>query len=315
MKQENMLVYRNPYILEFMYGYNSKNEITLEFYAGNDAVQNIVMQPTDNEPKRLYHYCSFEAFSNIVLSRKIWLTPLSNMNDKKEVLWFLELLDRNIHERNKSEKQNLLYMMLKAIIMLNLEDAYASCYTTLCDNFEKWEIYGDKQCGICFEINPRVLPITRDLPFKGCAGEQNLNSCAFLKINYDHEQQNDAILNVLNLISKNNKVFEYANYLSKVAYFCKRRNFKTEEEWRILYSPKINLEKINEINDFNKFDISSLKDENFVKHYEIPLLNGFITKIIIGSESKIKKSDIMYLIQKSGLDNINNPIEIVNSDI
>lgn len=38
MKQENMLGYRNPYILEFMYGYNLENEITLEFYVGNDTV-------------------------------------------------------------------------------------------------------------------------------------------------------------------------------------------------------------------------------------------------------------------------------------
>lgn len=56
--------------------------------------------------------------------------------------------------------------------MLNLEGAYASYYTTLCDNFEKREIYRNKQRGICFEINPRVLPITRTLPFKSCAGNK-----------------------------------------------------------------------------------------------------------------------------------------------
>lgn len=319
MQNDSMLNYREPYLFEFLNCYTPEGTISQYFYAANGAKEARVMPPLPDEPNKLYHYCSFESFSNILLNRKIWLTPLSNMNDKKEITWFLELLKKQILSSHKNKHQIQLYFMLQEIIKLNLDDAYASCYTTLCDDFGKWELYGDNQKGICFEINPKILPITRDLPLKVADGEQILNSCAFLKVNYNHQQQQDAISNVLNSLAKDNKVYEYANYLSKVAYFCKRKNFKTEREWRILYSPKVKLENNREITDFNNFTISSIKthkkNDTIIKHFEIPLLNGFITKIIIGSNSQINIEDVNNLIVKSGLDIQKYPIEITYSEI
>ena len=61
-------------------------------------------------------------------------------------------------------------------------------------------------------------------------------------------------------VKDKNKIFDYANYLSKLAYTCKNPAYSDENEWRILYTPLcINPTRKIEILDNKEFKISSIK--------------------------------------------------------
>jgi len=123
-----------------------------------------VVPPTSKEPDKLYHYTSLEAFFNMISTKQIRLTSLFNMNDTKEVVWFYRLLDSQIAQLHLS--QNRVANIIKEMTRVNLQDAYSTCFTTLKDKNGKWDVYGAKHTGVCFEINPKILPVTRDLPMR-----------------------------------------------------------------------------------------------------------------------------------------------------
>ena len=278
-----------------------------------------VVSPSSKEPDKLYHYTSLEAFYNMISTKQIRLTSLFNMNDTKEVIWFYRLLNSQIAQLHLS--QNRVANIIKEMTRVNLQDAYSACFTTLKDKNGKWDVYGAKHTGVCFEINPKILPITRDLPMRDSEGVMCLNTCAFLKVNYSQNIQKKTIKDILKLAVKDkNKIFDYANYLSKLAYTCKNPAYSDENEWRILYTPLCTnpTQKI-EILDNKEFKISSIKSHikngKPSQYCEIPILDGFITKVIIGSKCVATVEDINNLLTKYSYNTPEFPILIERSSI
>ena len=278
-----------------------------------------VAPPTLKEPSKLYHYTSFDAFYSMVSTKKMRLTSLFNMNDSKEVIWFYRLLNSQIAQLHLS--QDIIANMTREITRINLKEAYSACFTTLKDKNGKWDAYGAKHTGICFEINPKILPITRDLPIRTIEGSMCLCSCAFLKVNYSKNIQKKTIKDILKLARKDkNNFFNYANFLSKIAYTCKNPAYSDENEWRILYTPfcKNPTQKI-EILDNKEFKISSIKthikNDRPSQYCEIPILDGFITKVIIGSKCEANINDIKTLLDNSHYNTTKHPILIEKSSI
>ncbi len=278
-----------------------------------------VVSPTSKEPYKLYHYTSIDAFYNMISTKKMRLTSLFNMSDTKEVVWFYRLLNSQIAQLHLS--QNRVANIIKEMTRVNLQDAYSACFTTLKDKNGKWDIYGAKHTGVCFEINPKILPVTRDLPMRDQECAMCLNTCAFLKVNYSQNIQKKIIKDILKLAVKDkSKVFNYANYLSKLAYTCKNPAYSDENEWRILYTPFFpNPTQKTEILNNKEFKISSIKSHikngKPSQYCEIPILDGFITKVIIGSKCCATIDDLKALLANSQYNTAEHPITIEFSSI
>ncbi len=312
-----MYSYTEPKMFDWMYCFNENGEINT--YCCVVGSGSGVTPPTSKEPSKLYHYTSLDSFCKIVSTKKMYLTSLFNMNDTKEVIWFYRLLNSQIAQLHLS--QDKIANAVRAITRINLQDAYSVCFTTLKDKNGKWDTYGVKHTGVCFEINPKILPITRDLPMRDSEGSICLYTCAFLKVNYNQNIQKKTIKDILKLAIKDkNNFFNYANYLSKVAYTCKNPSYSDENEWRILYTPlcKNPTQKI-EILDNKEFKISSIKSHikngKPSQYCEIPILDGFITKVIIGSKCTATINDIKTLLNNSQYNTTEHPIIIEKSKI
>lgn len=312
-----MYNYTEPKMFDWIRYYD--NNGNLSAYCCVEGLGPEIIPPTEKEPSKLYHYTSLDAFFNIIKTKKMRLTSVFNMNDKKEAIWFYRLLDSQIAQLHLL--QNRIVNIIKEITRVNLQDAYSTCFTTLKDKNGKWDTYGAKHTGVCFEINPKILPVTRDLPMRDSEGVMCLNTCAFLKVNYSQNLQKKTIKDILKLaLTDKGKIFNYANYLSKLAYTCKNPAYSDENEWRILYTPlcKNPTQKI-EIVDNKEFKISSIKSHikngKPSQYCEIPILDGFITKVIIGSECTATIDDIKTLLANSQYNTTEYPIVIENTNI
>lgn len=295
------------------------NNGNLSAYQCVEGLSPEIMPPTEKEPSKLYHYTSCDAFFNIIKTKKMYLTSVFNMNDKKEAIWFYRLLDSQIAQLHLS--QNRIVNIVKEMTRVNLQEAYSTCFTTLKDKNGKWDVYGAKHTGVCFEINPKILPITRDLPMRDDEGVMCLNTCAFLKVNYSQNIQKKIIKDILKLaLTDKGRIFDYANYLSKLAYICKNPAYSDENEWRILYTPLFaNPTRKIEILNNKEFKISSvkshIKNERISQYCEIPILDGFITKVIIGSKCVATAEDIKNLLTEYSYNTPECPILIERSNI
>ena len=238
------------------------------------------------------------AFINIINTNLFWMNNLNNVNDKREGKWFIEFANKIITSEFNSDisKEDLILLML--LININLQNAYATCFTTLKDNFEKWQIYGDNNTGIAIIINPKVLSITRGLPIRSPFATSE-ESCALIEINYDIEEQEKIIKNSINMLNKSrSNIHNIATYIAKLAYTCKRNNFVTENEWRILFTP-LEYWSGYKINNTESFSICNYFINNNKKYYGFYLPKDMISEIIIGSNAQITKDEIYKLLSKN----------------
>ncbi len=70
-------------------------------YINNDVDKRINKHKYGNY---LYHYTSIATLHNILKSKQFWLGNTATMNDKKEVKYFIELLQRALCENIPSDK-------------------------------------------------------------------------------------------------------------------------------------------------------------------------------------------------------------------
>ena len=54
------------------------------------------MNKEAKKPKVLYHYCSVEAFYNIIKNHSIWLSDLRKTNDEKELIWVKGIVEQEV---------------------------------------------------------------------------------------------------------------------------------------------------------------------------------------------------------------------------
>lgn len=272
----------------------------------NEKIHSLV-----SEPKELIHYCSYSSFENIIKTNTFWMSDLNNMNDKKEGKWFIELIKRVIKKDFSNNHISNLITLL-ALLHCNLLNSYASCFTTLNDNFEKWEIYGDKGYGIAVVINPQQLSITRGLPIRSSFATSE-EICSLLEINYNLKEQEEIIKKCIEMfLNKPQQVHNIATFLSKLAYTCKRENFRTENEWRILLTP-LDFCPNYSICNTSDFTINPRFTYNQKRYYSFNIPANFISEIIIGPKSCIPKNKIKLMLEQNNY-NINS-IKIYKSSI
>lgn len=105
----------------------------------------------------LYHYTSMSVFhSMLFLSREIWFSEASVLNDKLELLDFINnLMDasaNSIKPENKSKHKQFFY---KVWAQLPKQYPYVFCFSKRADDAAQWERYGNNASGICIKFNTK----------------------------------------------------------------------------------------------------------------------------------------------------------------
>lgn len=270
----------------------------------------------------LYHYCSPDAFLNIIQSSKIWLSDILKSNDSKEILWIQEQINEKILDRLKNNIDAYHAWETWSTINdghgLNL---YVLCLSEAKDDLSQWRGYAQDGQGFAIGFSKTY--------FEKMAHPYN---CLFDKVVYDVCKQQKFIKEIVNenfTKMKDKGVGHCAmelksNYLQQFPFY-KNPSFIQEKEWRIVllaepYSTIGGKEKEKDSASNKtvralkpkflspKFRVCGSQITSYIEMDFSDIKKEFIKEIWIGPKCKTTPDDIKNLLQATGY--YNNTAEI-----
>lgn len=253
------------------------------------------MQSTND---KLYHYTNFESLYGIICNKELWLGNISGMNDKLEVVGYIDNLDLKVHKSIqalydgdiKSDRQKKLFARYTILFNKFLKfkeelNPFALCFSKNEDDAAMWERYANDARGVCIEFNREYL-------------ENIFSNSEFNILNENYNL--DIEPNILESLEKyllTDDNDEANNILSQMLlHSCSHKHigFSSENEVRLvtLYPEKLNsqYEEIRYVTNNERIrKVLALRLEGFCKYKGIScdnLLQNLISSIIIGPRSK-----------------------------
>lgn len=129
-------------IVTLLMGFNNMN---------NDQLEKEIEKYQKKYGKNLYHYTSMNTLFGMVKNREIWMSSTGSMNDRKEITYYIEMLEKSLVSYDRKDFFEKIYNR----IPLNYK--YAFCLSTQKDDAAQWERYGDSAMGVCISFNVAEL--------------------------------------------------------------------------------------------------------------------------------------------------------------
>lgn len=183
----------------------------------------------NNISDRLYHYTSFASLYGIMKNKEVWYGNTATMNDKSEVIGFINRINKALEEELSSEYQEKRETFFtKMCDRLTGEYPFALCFSCLKDNAAQWERYADNARGVCITFNAERFV---SLIFH--------NSLGFGNVHYDYNiKEHEHFKIVKHYLSTNEFIGGFGDEkglmdnILACGYFHKHESFNTEEEVR-----------------------------------------------------------------------------------
>jgi len=227
----------------------------------------------------IYHYTNIQGLEGIIKSKSFWMTDFKYMNDYKEIIHGLELVDnivRDLEKYNKYEEKEEYFNIWKKFIKKGIKKRICiSCFSADDgDSLSQWRGYGNNGAGISIGL-------------KSNSSFWNYNPLALLKkVIYDTNEQKKIIENIMHtylIVSdwgdKNEKVFLNPKKMAKscitsiyehITYF-KDNSFEDEKEVRWVYKSDNSYLKMAKLKKPEKeFRISENKIIPYLSSNNIP---------------------------------------------
>lgn len=261
----------------------------------------------DSEKKILYHYCSVEAFFNIIKNACLWMSDIEKSNDYQECVICRDIVNKKIQEYFNDDDE-----MIKAwetwydvgVQCSSSMRTFATCFSESKDQLSQWRGYAQNGKGIAIGFDKEIL--------------EKLNSiseyfAAFGKVIYSdlEEYVEDYIKDI---IEDNICRFEYKgvghialelsqNYRMKFP-FIKNAGFREEKEWRAVVCSDIrdhNFPCTDELG-FSKiqYRTSTYTIMPYLEFSFEKVKQQIIKEIWIGPKSEVNIDDIVCLLNFFG---------------
>lgn len=225
------------------------------------------------KPKVLYHYCSVEAFYNIIKNHSIWLSDLSRTNDSKELIWLKGLVEQEtlpyIRGRLMTSIGGDSRGWRIAEVLLSHADSGRSCWgfclTGKKDNLGQWRGYGDDGEGVSIGFRRKKLENIMTIQSSVVVRDIFLSKpeLVLAEIEYRKEekilseisqQAKDFVKNHGNICQATEEMLKDAGFpgikispniaekivmewiAMRMGPIYKMRAFKEEKEWRIIFT-------------------------------------------------------------------------------
>ncbi|MHB0959282.1 MAG: DUF2971 domain-containing protein [Pirellulaceae bacterium] len=239
-----------------------------------DGWHNSLSRPTKVPPPVIYHYCSVDAFVEIVTNKTLWLTNLFFLNDSEEHFWFRNRARRFIEKQMQEHPNEFGYEYLETILRQGWRhEIYCACFSEQPDLLSQWRAYGDdgKGCAIGFA--------TEHLQWL-CTNLQGM----FTDVIYDDTEQDSLVENVFDLPPRlcdgEDPTIEEGSstilgQISEAASRCKSKAFSEEAEWRLVCEPILTFAP-NEENCWTKATMPRYIERRgmITPYIEVPLVEG-----------------------------------------
>lgn len=205
-------------------------------------------------PNILYHYCSVDTMLKILQNYCIWLSDAEKTNDKSELKYFPEEMEKillNIVESYQGKVNSDLLTLVKKVIKKLTESVYLGsayvvqntknyicCFSENSDLLSQWRAYGNDGQGVAIGFNAELLSRINDM-----------NNYDFVKVIYNQK----SVLKYIQEYMKENlkyifegiteKELNPADIMFNLApiftpilqdrFAFKHPSFREEREWRL----------------------------------------------------------------------------------
>ncbi len=244
-----------------------------------------------NPPDTLYHYTSAAGLSGIVSQNGMYSSPAFSMNDPKELIYGLEVIEETCMEILKGsatniEKQVALSLQQNPIV---ISKDYTSMFGVLMlisfsekeDNLSQWRCYADDGRGFSIGINTSKIHLDNHQKDEGLFSL--IGKWRFVKCVYDKSKQKKIVKTFIKIFS--NKLSNHNTFLANptllgiyaLAYLwdlCstfKHKAYEDECEWRVrsILDPKKPSDKSQLSSYISAGFLKSSKLVNFANHNPI----------------------------------------------
>ncbi|WP_447035297.1 DUF2971 domain-containing protein [Vibrio alginolyticus] len=258
----------------------------------------------------IYHYCDLNGFTSIIRNKKLWVSATNNLNDYREVNWFVDKVFHRLKELVNPENEELLnqFWELKTI---NSPMPYICSFSKNGDLLSQWRAYADDGQGVALGFNRDYFNFKVQIPSPNVSKEF---STGISDVFYDDDEQEKVIEDILAKIlapyeteqEKSGNLLHAVTALNQLSYVCKNNAFREEDEVRIIHTPLItgdqegathlmgNMSEMlhrvsgNTLTSYFELDFSEVKDVQ-------PLL-----EIVLGPKCKISKYDMDTFLSLNG---------------
>lgn len=242
-------------------------------------------------PETLYHYTSQTGMLGIVENKEIWATHTQYMNDQREYLHALDLVEKEIRKRiNSTADRDIRYQldeMCQGIQGIESMNVCVCSFSAVRDSLPQWRTYGGSTSGYAIGVSGDFLStiVERERFY--------LAPCL-----YKENDQLELVQAIVGLVLEENlerdrkqeKVYlprggNLCAYLHRYAPILKDKAFSVEEEWRIISHPLACT--------FERFSYRS-GNSMIIPYYRIPLTTESgqinIKEVVVGPTPHIKQS-------------------------
>ncbi|RAP32728.1 hypothetical protein DID80_08535 [Candidatus Marinamargulisbacteria bacterium SCGC AAA071-K20] len=210
----------------------------------------------DTPPKTVYHYASLSAMMGIIENKCIWATDIRYLNDLKELVGIIDLLNSVINKNwaKYSLFDTAMFRQFKDWLKLRVGDGNMIFTCSFSENgnlLSQWRSYCPPDKGVSIGFNTSAL---KDL--------SKVQKYCFGKCIYDRYNQLEIIKKIIKYVqelcskrSEEKKIMankpqgfypafnEIENELLMIASLFKDPSFEEENEWRLISETKTNYVK------------------------------------------------------------------------
>lgn len=205
--------------------------------------------------KTIYHYCGADAFLSIIKGGRLWVSDARKTNDRQELRWFKDLAFEHLDTKSKKSKEIkalLVDLDLQFNLIRDISDYFVCCFSEDRDSVPQWSAYAERGTGYAlgFDVNALRLAIGApliDSTYSIAPGEATSEDLApeewgFGPVFYAEQHATGQQLKHLNMLIDIEPLFGRSapdvarEYIDRVCAFCKHPDFRTEQEWRMVFN-------------------------------------------------------------------------------
>ena len=264
---------------------------------------------SENKPKLLFHYTNFVALEGILFGQGIRLCCANEMNDKSEMKYFIQRLEKAVSNRCKIEGRKDLVPIVKAVFKEETckrknELVYLVSFTEWEDDSAQWERYGYGGYGVSIAFDYDMLKIIRTDDWLMC------NEVYYRK----NERSQELVDDVYDIIKGkfptthdfDNRETVFDNVWARAAS-SKNPSFMSEREYRMVTLPTWKGKRYDKLGDLQTVTTpSQIKKclyfdwKKKCKEKQIPI-EALVKRIVIGPKSSQSIKGLQEWIRENGL--------------
>jgi hypothetical protein len=148
----------NPLVIEPMRGASHGVALT----SVSDALNREIARTQGDRPRILYHYTSMAGFQGIVESGTVWVSDLSFLNDRSELIHASRIIEEELASAASQASPLVVELLTRAKLTVSPDDPsigyYAICFCEGADLLSQWRVYGEGGRGFALGFDSCGFP-------------------------------------------------------------------------------------------------------------------------------------------------------------